>query len=62
MEKSITLQCCENCNRWHEVKDYFLCSCGAETFTSEWLLAHPEHPAYQQYLKYLKENEVKDNG
>jgi hypothetical protein len=62
--KKLYLQCCPNCNHWHELdtSGYYVCGCGAETFTSEWILAHPDHPAYQKYLEYLEQNKEEENN
>ena len=54
---SFTLRCCPGCNKWRKYEQYeghHECACGYETFTEEWILKHPEHPAYQKYLEFLK--------
>ena len=54
---AMMLSCCNVCNTWHKTdgnEEYYRCeNCGCETFTEEWILKHPEHPAYQKYLEYL---------
>lgn len=56
------LTCCPECNTWRkhdENEEYHKCTCGCETFTEGWILRHKEHPAYQKYLDYLREEEEK---
>ena len=57
---SFVLKCCPGCNAWRkhdENEEHYVCTCGCETFTEEWISKHPEHPMYQKYLEFkAKEN------
>lgn len=55
------LRCCPGCNHWHLVmspdEEYYKCpSCGAESYTENWIKSHPEHKDYPAYLKWKEEH------
>lgn len=57
---SLLLRCCPECNIWrqyNENEEHYVCDCGCETFTEEWILRHPEHPMYQKYLDFKAKEE-----